>query len=296
MKILKNKKFWALTIGSALIGVSVIASVASCYGSNVQSKLSDKLVEDENNNYYVAYEITNYDKLKDSEKAQLEKISFATSITPVDKTKNSQVFNTKVNDGIIFNKQTKTFYIKLVRKPELGESIIILPSDSILKTHGFVVVNENLKFVKINKKGEVQTTPSKPAVEKKDNLLVKTVVFSKVVDAKSTLSFELSTLELADEAKVEISVELSTKKVDASDTKDVIAPTLAKAVLDKTTKKINVEISNLAQGQKYTVAKLTLNGKEIALSDEQKQVASSVTKEDNKENPTPLPPVPKANK
>ncbi|UIU28714.1 hypothetical protein LLZ93_00845 [Ureaplasma parvum] len=168
MKLLKNKKIWVLTISSVLIGVSVITSIASCSSSNIESKLSDKLVEDEDNNYYVAYQISNYEKLKDFEKKQLEKVTFSTSITPADKTKNSQVFNAKVNEGILFNQQAKTFYIKLVRKPEVGESIIILPNNSILKTHGFVVTNENLNFIKINKKGELQR--SNTAITKKNNL------------------------------------------------------------------------------------------------------------------------------
>lgn len=68
MKLLKNKKIWVLTISSVLIGVSVITSIASCSSSNIESKLSDKLVEDEDNNYYVAYQILNYEKLKDFEK------------------------------------------------------------------------------------------------------------------------------------------------------------------------------------------------------------------------------------
>ncbi|MEJ3572465.1 hypothetical protein WFS19_02325 [Ureaplasma parvum] len=68
MKLLKNKKIWVLTISSVLIGVSVITSIASCSSSNIESKLSDKLVEDEDNNYYVAYQISNYEKLKDFEK------------------------------------------------------------------------------------------------------------------------------------------------------------------------------------------------------------------------------------
>ncbi|MEJ3586845.1 MBA family surface membrane protein [Ureaplasma urealyticum] len=129
-----------MALGAVLVGTSLVAVAASCSNSNIKSKLSKQLAQTKDqNNFFVVYEIENYDKLSNENKKSLENLEFGVSI--IDKDGKNPV-NIKVN-GI--QKDGKV-YVKLPRKPEVGEKLVVVPSKNVLQTAGLVLNADNLHY------------------------------------------------------------------------------------------------------------------------------------------------------
>ncbi|MEJ3549976.1 hypothetical protein WFS22_01670 [Ureaplasma parvum] len=138
MKLLKNKKFWAMSLSAIAISTSIVAFAASCSNTNIKSKLSKQLAQTKDQkNHFAVYEIENYPKLTDEEKKSLENLEFGVSILDKD---GKNPINIKVK-GV--QKEGK-IYVKLPRKPEVNEKLLVVPTKNILKTEALVLNNDNL--------------------------------------------------------------------------------------------------------------------------------------------------------
>nr|CBI70489.1 MBA N-terminal paralog [Ureaplasma parvum serovar 3] len=140
MKLLKNKKFWAMSLSAIAISTSIVAFAASCSNTNIKSKLSKQLAQTKDQkNHFAVYEIENYTKLTDEEKKSLENLEFGVSILDKD---GKNPINIKVK-GV--QKEGK-IYVKLPRKPEVNEKLLVVPTKNILKTEALVLNNDNLNY------------------------------------------------------------------------------------------------------------------------------------------------------
>nr|ACU64946.1 multiple banded antigen [uncultured Ureaplasma sp.] len=82
MKLLKNKKFWAMTLGVTLVGAGIVAIAASCSNSTVKSKLSNQFAKStDGKSFYAVYEIENFKDLSNDDKKSLSNIEFNAALT-----------------------------------------------------------------------------------------------------------------------------------------------------------------------------------------------------------------------
>ncbi|WP_038101212.1 MBA family surface membrane protein, partial [Ureaplasma urealyticum] len=185
MKLLKNKKFWAMSLGAIAISTSIVAFAASCSNSNIKSKLSKQLAQTKDGkNYFAVYEIENYTKLTDEEKKSLENLEFGVSV--LDKDGKNPV-NIKVK-GV--QKDGKV-YVKLPRKPEVNEKLLVVPTKNILKTEALVLNNDNLNYQTVAFE-QVPSQKSEPKEEKQ----TKAVDYEKAIkDEDYVKQITLSNLE-----------------------------------------------------------------------------------------------------
>nr|WP_016829006.1 hypothetical protein [Ureaplasma urealyticum] len=155
MKLLKNKKFWAITLGVTLVGAGVVAVAASCSSSNVKSKLSSQLVKSKDEkSFYAVYDIENFDDLTENDKKALNEAEFNVAITSAEnKTENA------TTKGHLLNKK---IYVKLPREPKAKEQLTIINKGGLLKTASLVLPDnfnyqtENIGFE--TKPGSGETT------------------------------------------------------------------------------------------------------------------------------------------
>ncbi|EDU56613.1 MBA family surface membrane protein [Ureaplasma urealyticum] len=272
MKLLKNKKFWAITLGVTLVGAGVVAVAASCSSSNVKSKLSSQLVKSKDEkSFYAVYDIENFDDLTENDKKALNETEFNVAITSVEnKTENATI------KGHLLNKK---IYVKLPREPKAKEQLTIINKGGLLKTASLALPdNLNYQTEKVDFGNTPTTsptptptpTPEPTPTPKKDEAVVSSVEFKKVENKKdeATVSLVFSKLELADASKkifvLEVTKKGETTPIQASDLK-----------YDEASKTLSGKLSNLKEGS-YTLSKLTLNDNEISLSDELKKIELKV--------------------
>ncbi|WP_016828996.1 MBA family surface membrane protein, partial [Ureaplasma urealyticum] len=159
MKLLKNKKFWAITLGVTLVGAGVVAVAASCSSSNVKSKLSSQLVKSKDEkSFYAVYDIENFDDLNENDKKALNEAEFNVAITSAEnKTENA------TTKGHLLNKK---IYVKLPREPKAKEQLTIINKGGLLKTASLVLPdNLNYQTEKVEfetQPGNGTTSPEKP--------------------------------------------------------------------------------------------------------------------------------------
>ncbi|EDU67198.1 multiple banded antigen [Ureaplasma urealyticum serovar 11 str. ATCC 33695] len=256
MKLLKNKKFWAITLGVTLVGAGVVAVAASCSSSNVKSKLSSQLVKSKDEkSFYAVYDIENFDDLTENDKKALNETEFNVAITSVEnKTENATI------KGHLLNKK---IYVKLPREPKAKEQLTIINKGGLLKTASLALPdNLNYQTEKVDFKSThtPEPTPTPTPAPKEDKAVVSNVEFSdvdaKAKTAKVKLTFAL-VVQLKDESqkllKLTLTKDSETKEVDLVLSEDKLSAT--------------ADLSELKEGI-YKVSKLTLNNVEVSLSDE----------------------------
>ncbi|MEJ3586238.1 MBA family surface membrane protein [Ureaplasma urealyticum] len=254
MKLLKNKKFWAITLGVTLVGAGVVAVAASCSSSNVKSKLSSQLVKSKDEkSFYAVYDIENFDDLTENDKKALNEAEFNVAITSAEnKTENA------TTKGHLLNKK---IYVKLPREPKAKEQLTIINKGGLLKTAS-LVLPDNFNYQ--TEKVDFENAPT----PKEDKAIVSNVEFSEVNAQTKTAKVKLtfaSAVQLKDESQKSLKLTLTkdseTKEVDLLLSEDKLSAT--------------ADLSELSEGT-YKVSKLTLNNVEVSLSDELKKVELKV--------------------
>ncbi|UIU14833.1 hypothetical protein LLZ88_01945 [Ureaplasma urealyticum] len=276
MKLLKNKKFWAITLGVTLVGAGVVAVAASCSSSNVKSKLSSQLVKSKDEkSFYAVYDIENFDDLNENDKKALNEAEFNVAITSAEnKTENA------TTKGHLLNKK---IYVKLPREPKAKEQLTIINKGGLLKTAS-LVLPDNLNYQ--TEKVEFENTPTptpKPTptpTPKEDKAVVSSV---ELVDkdattkkAKVKLTFSKA-LVVANETTP--SLKLTLTKKGAQETKEVEL-VLSADKLSVTTKDL-VEFAT----DTYNVSKLMINDVEAnvdAIKSSDLKVAEETPKQEDK--------------
>ncbi|MEJ3550262.1 hypothetical protein WFS22_03310, partial [Ureaplasma parvum] len=160
MKLLKNKKFWAMTLGVTLVGAGIVAIAASCSNSTVKSKLSSQFVKStDDKSFYAVYEIENFKDLSDNDKKSLNDIEFNAALTSVEnKTENLVTKGHLVGEKI---------YVKLPREPKPNEQLTIINKSGLIKTSGLLIPN-NLNYQTVNfEQVPNQNSASTPATKEK---------------------------------------------------------------------------------------------------------------------------------
>ncbi|EDX53694.1 multiple banded antigen [Ureaplasma urealyticum serovar 9 str. ATCC 33175] len=256
MKLLKNKKFWAITLGVTLVGAGVVAVAASCSSSNVKSKLSSQLVKSKDEkSFYAVYDIENFDDLTENDKKALNEAEFNVAITSAEnKTENA------TTKGHLLNKK---IYVKLPREPKAKEQLTIINKGGLLKTASLVLPdNFNYQTEKVDFENAPTPTPepTPTPTPKEDKAIVSNVEFSEVNAQTKTAKVKLtfaSAVQLKDESQKSLKLTLTkdseTKEVDLVLSQDKLSATADLNVLNEGT---------------YKVTKLTLNGNEVSLNDE----------------------------
>ncbi|QDL88304.1 multiple banded antigen [Ureaplasma urealyticum] len=269
MKLLKNKKFWAITLGVTLVGAGVVAVAASCSSSNVKSKLSSQLVKSKDEkSFYAVYDIENFDDLTENDKKALNEAEFNVAITSAEnKTENA------TTKGHLLNKK---IYVKLPREPKAKEQLTIINKGGLLKTASLVLPdNFNYQTEKVDFENAPTPTPepTPTPTPKEDKAIVSNVEFSEVNAQTKTAKVKLtfaSAVQLKDESQKSLKLTLTkdseTKEVDLVLSEDKLSAT--------------ADLSELSEGT-YKVSKLTLNNVEVSLSDELKKVEMTPTPKKN---------------
>ena len=160
MKLLKNKKFWAISLGSIIVSTSIIATATACTNSNIESTVSSSFVRTQNG-VYAIYEITNWTKLDDNQKKSLQNLNFKTSV--IDKDNNAEFTS---STGILRDGRV---YVKLAREPKKDDRVIIKPDDANLKKGAVYVTTLNISNIELNDGPKVQISHSN---EKKWNKII----------------------------------------------------------------------------------------------------------------------------
>ncbi|EDU56898.1 MBA family surface membrane protein [Ureaplasma urealyticum] len=259
MKLLKNKKFWAMSLGAIAISTSIVAFAASCSNSNIKSKLSKQLAQTKDGkNYFAVYEIENYTKLTDEEKKSLENLEFGVSV--LDKDGKNPV-NIKVK-GV--QKDGKV-YVKLPRKPEVNEKLLVVPTKNILKTEALVLNNDNLNYqtvafeqVPSQKSTSTPENPSTPASTKKDEVVANKITINKIQNGTAIIEVAFSKFELADPNKKDFVLEV---KDSVNDGASAISAT--ELVFDANKKILTGKLNGLVSNINYKISKFTLNNNKI---------------------------------
>ena len=261
MKLLKNKKFWAITLGVTLVGAGVVAVAASCSSSNVKSKLSSQLVKSKDEkSFYAVYDIENFDDLNENDKKALNEAEFNVAITSAEnKTENA------TTKGQLLNKK---IYVKLPREPKAKEQLTIINKGGLLKTASLVLPdNLNYQTDKVDF-GNAPTPSPTPTPEptptptpKEDKVVVSKVELVEINKEKkqAKVKIEFSELSLKDEAKKVIKLTLTKKDTQESQEVELELSTDKKSAISKTPFTFSTDI--------YKVTKLTLNETNIDLTD-----------------------------
>ena len=263
MKLLKNKKFWAMSLSAIAISTSIVAFAASCSNTNIKSKLSKQLAQTKDQkNHFAVYEIENYTKLTDEEKKSLENLEFGVSILDKD---GKNPINIKVK-GV--QKEGK-IYVKLPRKPEVNEKLLVVPTKNILKTEALVLNNDNLNYQTVTfeqvpnqNSTPVPENPSTPESTKKDEVIANKITINKIQNGTATIEVTFSKFELADANKKDFVLEVIKK----ADTNPIQASDLK---YDEASKTLSGKLSGLNSNVDYEISKLTLNGKEVKFNEEE---------------------------
>ena len=259
MKLLKNKKFWAMSLSAIAISTSIVAFAASCSNTNIKSKLSKQLAQTKDQkNHFAVYEIENYPKLTDEEKKSLENLEFGVSILDKD---GKNPINIKVK-GV--QKEGK-IYVKLPRKPEVNEKLLVVPTKNILKTEALVLNNDNLNYQTVTfeqvpnqNSTPVPENPSTPESTKKDEVIANKITINKIQNGTTTIQVTFSKFELADANKKDFVLEV---KDSANDDASAISAT--ELVFDANKKILTGKLNGLASNINYKISKFTLNNNEI---------------------------------
>ncbi len=259
MKLLKNKKFWAMSLSAIAISTSIVAFAASCSNTNIKSKLSKQLAQTKDQkNHFAVYEIENYTKLTDEEKKSLENLEFGVSILDKD---GKNPINIKVK-GV--QKEGK-IYVKLPRKPEVNEKLLVVPTKNILKTEALVLNNDNLNYQTVTfeqvpnqNSTPVPENPSTPESTKKDEVIANKITINKIQNGTATIEVTFSKFKLADANKKDFVLEV---KDSANDDASAISAT--ELVFDANKKILTGKLNGLASNINYKISKFTLNNNEI---------------------------------
>ena len=259
MKLLKNKKFWAMSLSAVAISTSIVAFAASCSNTNIKSKLSKQLAQTKDQkNHFAVYEIENYTKLTDEEKKSLENLEFGVSILDKD---GKNPINIKVK-GV--QKEGK-IYVKLPRKPEVNEKLLVVPTKNILKTEALVLNNDNLNYQTVTfeqvpnqNSTPVPENPSTPESTKKDEVIANKITINKIQNGTATIEVTFSKFKLADANKKDFVLEV---KDSANDDASAISAT--ELVFDANKKILTGKLNGLASNINYKISKFTLNNNEI---------------------------------
>ncbi|QDI64587.2 multiple banded antigen [Ureaplasma parvum] len=281
MKLLKNKKFWAMTLGVTLVGAGIVAIAASCSNSTVKSKLSSQFVKStDDKSFYAVYEIENFKDLSDNDKKSLNDIEFNAALTSVEnKTENLVTKGHLVGEKI---------YVKLPREPKPNEQLTIINKSGLIKTSGLLIPNNlNYQTEKVNfetaaapsqqpspaptpkteepkENGGGKQQTDQPENSKKDDVVASGVKISEVKNNTATIEVTFSKFELADANKKEFVLEVN-KKQNALAT-PIVATELN---YNEQTKTLSAKLSGLDQNVDYEISKLTLNGKEVKFNEEE---------------------------
>ncbi len=230
MKLLKNKKFWAMSLSAIAISTSIVAFAASCSNTNIKSKLSKQLAQTKDQkNHFAVYEIENYTKLTDEEKKSLENLEFGVSIL------------------------------------EVNEKLLVVPTKNILKTEALVLNNDNLNYQTVTfeqvpnqNSTPVPENPSTPESTKKDEVIANKITINKIQNGTATIEVTFSKFKLADANKKDFVLEV---KDSANDDASAISAT--ELVFDANKKILTGKLNGLASNINYKISKFTLNNNEI---------------------------------
>ena len=183
MKLLKNKKFWAISLGSIIVSASIIATATACTNSNIESTVSSSFVRTQNG-VYAIYEITNWTKLDDSQKKSLQNLNFKTSV--IDKDNNAEFTS---STGILRDGRV---YVKLAREPKKDYRVIIKPDDANLKKGAVYVTTLNISNIELNDGPKVQISHSNEKNEIKSYNSAESIIYNQrwLANIWNTLSAE----------------------------------------------------------------------------------------------------------
>ncbi|EDT48706.1 multiple banded antigen, partial [Ureaplasma parvum serovar 1 str. ATCC 27813] len=251
MKLLKNKKFWAMTLGVTLVGAGIVAIAASCSNSTVKSKLSNQFAKStDDKSFYAVYEIENFKDLSDNDKKSLNDIEFNAALTSVEnKTENLVTKGHLVGEKI---------YVKLPREPKPNEQLTIINKSGLIKTSGLLIPdNLNYQTEKVNFENapKPEPTPTPTPTTKEDKAVVSKIeLVEPNKESKQTkVKLEFSEFSLKDETKKVLKLTLTS----GSENKEVELE-LSADKKSATTKEL-VDFST----KTYKVSKLTLNDVEV---------------------------------
>ncbi len=270
MKLLKNKKFWAMTLGVTLVGAGIVAIAASCSNSTVKSKLSNQFAKStDDKSFYAVYEIENFKHLSDNDKKSLNDIEFNAALTSVEnKTENLVTKGHLVGEKI---------YVKLPREPKPNEQLTIINKSGLIKTSGLLIPdNLNYQTEKVNFETTPKTEESKENDDskqqtdqsensRKDDVVASGVKISEVENNTATIEVTFSKFELADANKKDFVLEVN-KKQNTTSATPIIATELN---YNEQTKTLRGTLSGLNSSVDYEISKLTLNGKEVKFNEEE---------------------------
>ena len=248
-----------MSLSAIAISTSIVAFAASCSNTNIKSKLSKQLAQTKDQkNHFAVYEIENYTKLTDEEKKSLENLEFGVSILDKD---GKNPINIKVK-GV--QKEGK-IYVKLPRKPEVNEKLLVVPTKNILKTEALVLNNDNLNYQTVTfeqvpnqNSTPVPENPSTPESTKKDEVIANKITINKIQNGTATIEVTFSKFKLADANKKDFVLEV---KDSANDDASAISAT--ELVFDANKKILTGKLNGLASNINYKISKFTLNNNEI---------------------------------
>ncbi|MEJ3572034.1 hypothetical protein WFS19_00005 [Ureaplasma parvum] len=279
MKLLKNKKFWAMTLGVTLVGAGIVAIAASCSNSTVKSKLSNQFAKStDGKSFYAVYEIENFKDLSNDDKKSLSNIEFNAALTSAEnKTESALEKGHLVGEKI---------YVKLPREPKPNEQLTIISKSGLIKTSG-LLISDNLNYQTEKVNFEAASAPSQqpsptpapkteepkenggseqqadqPENSKKDDVVASGVKISEVKNNTATIEVTFSKFELADANKKDFVLEVIKK----ADTNPIQASDLK---YDEASKTLSGKLSGLNSNVDYEISKLTLNGKEVKFNEEE---------------------------
>ncbi|QDI65115.1 5'-nucleotidase, lipoprotein e(P4) family [Ureaplasma urealyticum] len=182
MKLLKSKKFWAISLSSILVGASVVAAATACTNSSVESRVSTTFAKTQSG-IYAIYEITNWSKLDANEKKSLESLKFTASV--IDKDGKAEF---TASTGIL--KEDKV-YVKLPREPKADDRVVVKPDNANLKIGAVYVTTLNVSSVELNDGSKIDNNTNQKDESKPYNS-VESIIYNQrwLANVWNTLSAE----------------------------------------------------------------------------------------------------------